>query len=206
MDIRPTDFDLTHADTEVFVSLGSKETVIVVKINEGDGFLRLHFPRTGFKITALDKAAPTRICEAITVHEKHKNMLRNKELSRFPNQRRLYASITSLLHNPSLMPDATSLTAPSSHVFTSILPLANITSKLIHLNLESSQCFRPRVTCEIKAILASHPRHRRHKPSLALLCCSRIKRRPHAHRAAPPSRECCLSPRRSHCISRSKHA
>lgn len=49
MEVRPTDFGVTHADTGLLVSLGPKETVITVKVKEGDGFLRLHFPRTGLR-------------------------------------------------------------------------------------------------------------------------------------------------------------
>lgn len=55
VEIRPTDFGSTHSDRGRLVSLCSREAVIAIQLKQGDGELRLHYPRTGFKITPVDE-------------------------------------------------------------------------------------------------------------------------------------------------------
>lgn len=59
VEIRPTDFGSTHVDRGQLISLCSREAVVAVKIKDGDGYLRLHYPRMGFKITVVDEEKPT---------------------------------------------------------------------------------------------------------------------------------------------------
>lgn len=48
--VAPADFGFTHKDEGTLVSLSSDEVVIEVEVPDGDGKLRLHYPRVNFKI------------------------------------------------------------------------------------------------------------------------------------------------------------
>lgn len=53
--IAPTDFGFTHSDEGVLVGLSKNEVVIEVDLREKEGGkLRLHFPRIGFKVSAVE--------------------------------------------------------------------------------------------------------------------------------------------------------
>jgi glutathione S-transferase len=58
VEVRPTDFGSTHADRGRLVSLCSREAVIAIRAEGIEGCLRLHYPRTGFRITAVNDKLP----------------------------------------------------------------------------------------------------------------------------------------------------
>lgn len=51
--VAPADFGYTHKDEGVLVGLSSDEVVIETEVPNGEGKLRLHYPRINFKVMPL---------------------------------------------------------------------------------------------------------------------------------------------------------
>ena len=55
--VLPVDFGFTHADEGRLIAISLKEVVIEKAVPDGRGHLRLHFPRSNFRILAVPEGS-----------------------------------------------------------------------------------------------------------------------------------------------------